>query len=112
MHTLKTLPAIRASRSFTSNTLTPPAISTGYVLPAQIATTYNVPDITDSAHGDGVTIAILTAASNGVKLQNAAHKFWAALGLPDHSISFVQVNGAGGTGGMIETLLDMQWAGV
>ena len=59
--------------------------------PQQIATFYDWPDITDTANGAGVTIAIGTAFTFRVK---DVQKFWSTYGLPTHAISIVQIDGA------------------
>lgn len=92
----------------------PPATNTVALRPSQVATAYNVPDITDPSNGQGVTIAILTANSPDLASVSTPHVFWQAYGLPDHDIS-VKVVPQGATvlsGGMGETQLDIQWSGV
>lgn len=89
----------------------PPASLT-FLSPLQIAHAYDWPDITDSNHGKGVSVAILTAMSSGLAGLEDPHDFWAAYGLPDHTINVIPVDGdKGQTGGMGETLLDVEYSG-
>lgn len=75
--------------------------------PLQIATAYNWPDITDTANGAGVTIAVATAftyRSQDVK------KFWSTYGLPSHTLTNTPING---TTNVLngETTLDIERSG-
>jgi uncharacterized repeat protein (TIGR01451 family) len=80
--------------------------------PLQIAHAYDYPSITNSANASGVNIAILTATSSGLASLSDPHDFWAAFGLPDHSINVIPVGGDNGVRrGMGETLLDVEYSG-
>lgn len=90
----------------------PPAATSGYYNPFQIATAYGWPAIDNAANGVGVTTAILTASSSGLVENTDYRAFWAAFGLPDHTVNVIPVDGdQGATGGMGETLLDIEWSG-
>lgn len=90
----------------------PPAATSGYYNPFQIATAYGWPAIDDAGNGAGVTTAILTASSSGLADNTDYRSFWAAFGLPDHTVNVIPVDGDNGaTGGMGETLLDIEWSG-
>ncbi|MGH8161440.1 MAG: S53 family peptidase, partial [Gammaproteobacteria bacterium] len=91
----------------------PPAQTSAYYRPQQIQVAYDWPDVTNPANAAGVTVAILTAESAGIGTSTTDYEdFWSELGLPGHDVTVVDINGGGGdTGGMIETLLDMEWDG-
>lgn len=59
--------------------------------PGQIASFYSWPDITDTANGSGVTIAIATAFTFR---QKDLVKFWDTYDLPHHTVDVVQIDGA------------------
>lgn len=100
-----------AARAVSPHAVAPPASLTN-LNPLQIARAYNWPDITDATNGTGVSIAILTAVSSGISSDSSPHVFWDALGLPDHTVNVIPVNGNyGNTGGMGETLLDIEMSG-
>lgn len=89
-----------------------PSASLTKLSPLQIARAYNYPDITDAGLVQGVHIAIPTANSSGLDTVSDPHDFWAAWGLPDHTINITLVGGdKGKTDGMGETLLDIEYAG-
>lgn len=80
--------------------------------PLQIAHAYNYPPITNSSLAQGVNIAILTAASAGLASNTDPHTFWAAYGLPDHTIKITPVDGSSSSSSAIgETLLDIEMSG-
>ncbi len=87
----------------------PPASLT-QLSPLQIATAYNVPDITQP-QAQGVNIAIITAESQGVGSSTDFSDFWSAFGLPDHTINVINIDGSPGTGGEGETWLDIEYSG-
>ncbi len=88
----------------------PPA-SSSYFNPSEIQKAYDWPSVTDSNQGAGVRVAILTAASSGINPADY-ETFWSEMGLPDHTVNVIPVDGdKSQTGGMIETLLDMEWSG-
>lgn len=90
----------------------PPPQTSAYYRPAQIATAYSWPSITDSGNGAGVSTAILTADSAGLSSNTDYTNFWSQFGLPGHAITITPVDGTGSaTDGLVETLLDMEWSG-
>lgn len=94
--------------------VSPPAAtsSSAYFDPAQIATAYDWPSITNPNNGAGVSVAIITADSSGFASNDSPSTFWSAYGLPDHTINVIPVDGDEGlTNGTIETLLDVEWSG-
>lgn len=103
------------SSTFGGETVTPaapPPATSAYFNPAQIATAYDWPSITDSANGSGVSVAILTAESSGLATNPSPTDFWSGYGLPGHAINVIPVDGdVGSTSGMVETLLDIEWSG-
>ncbi len=88
-----------------------PAPSLTNLNPLQIATAYNVPDITDGSHGADVGIAIVTANSPDVAGNRNYSDFWSAFGLPDHEINVINVGGSPDPGGQGETTLDIEYSG-
>jgi N-acetylneuraminic acid mutarotase len=109
---IRPLPRASAHDVQSHQALQAPPPSLTYYSPLQIAHAYNYPDITDPANGAGVNIAIVTAASSGLENRPDPHDFWAAFGLPDHTINVIPVKGDDGDqAGMGETLLDVEYAG-
>ncbi len=89
-----------------------PAPTTAYFNPHQVAVAYNWPSITQTGHGAGVTVAILTAQANGLASNDSYTTFWSAYGLPDHSVNIIPVDGnSSSSAGMVETLLDVEYCG-
>lgn len=94
-----------------ANPMVAPPASSSYFNPSEIQNAYDWPSITDSNQGAGVRVAILTAASSGIDPADY-ETFWSEMGLPDHTVNIIPVDGdKSQTGGMIETLLDMEWSG-
>jgi N-acetylneuraminic acid mutarotase len=92
--------------------VTAPPANLTYLSPLQIAKAYDWPSVTDADNAAGVTIAILTYSSSGLGSLDAPHDFWAAYGLPDHTLNVIPVDGdSGDTSGMGETLLDVELSG-
>jgi len=58
--------------------------------PLRIATAYDWPEITDTAHGAGVTIAVATAFT--YRPQDI-QKFWSTYGLPTHTLNNTPIDG-------------------
>lgn len=104
-------PAVTANRATSHRTQAPP-VSLTYLSPLQIATAYNVPDLTGESHAEDVGIAIVTALTLNVRSNPYYSAFWNAFGLPDHAINVALVGGSSvNTGGAGETLLDIEYAG-
>ncbi len=79
--------------------------------PQQIATAYAWPSITNTANGNGVTIAIATAQSTNLSASDY-DGFWNQYGLPTHTIQMINVDGsATATSGTGETTIDVERSG-
>lgn len=80
--------------------------------PQQIATAYNWPDITNTVNGNGKTIAVFAAQSAGLRSSDYDY-FWNYYGLPTHSVTIDQVDGAPGDCGLCdeEATLDIERSG-
>ncbi|MGH8427570.1 MAG: S53 family peptidase [Gammaproteobacteria bacterium] len=90
----------------------PPAATSGYYNPFQIATAYDAPDITDANNGAGVTVAILTADTENYSANTDYPAFWSGFHLPGHTVNVIPVDGnSSANDGLVETLLDTEWSG-
>lgn len=94
-----------------ANPMAAPPASSSYFNPTEIQKAYDWPSVTDSNQGSDVRVAILTASSSGIDPADY-ETFWSEFGLPQHTVNIISVDGdKSQTGGMIETLLDMEWSG-
>ncbi|MGH8128342.1 MAG: S53 family peptidase, partial [Gammaproteobacteria bacterium] len=96
--------------SIQSSQAPPPATTGAYLNQLQMAKAYDWPSLTDTSNGAGETIAILSYASVGLSMSDV-HSYWSGLGLPDHDVSIVNVDGSPISGGEGETTLDLEYSG-
>jgi N-acetylneuraminic acid mutarotase len=88
----------------------PPATTGSYLNQLQMAKAYDWPSLTDTSNGAGETIAILSYESAGLQMSDL-HSYWSGLGLPDHDVSVVHVDGQPVAGEEGETTLDLEYSG-
>jgi uncharacterized repeat protein (TIGR01451 family) len=114
MSHISPLPAGSAAsgpRSVAPNAPAPPPTTSSYYNPLQIATAYDWPSITNSDNGAGVRTAIITSESSDLSASDYTD-FWAAYGLPNHTVNVIPIDGnEGKNDGLGETLLDIEYSG-
>lgn len=109
LHPMYTLDS-KVSDTTGTTTLNSSSTPVGYS-PQQIATAYNWPSITNTSDGQGITIAIATAASYGL-LSSDYNYFWDYYSLPRHTVTIINVDGTSQqSDGTAETTLDIERSG-